>query len=89
MGTKTAQVMTGSCGGSSTSTIACTAANIGTEARINAASNVEFKGTVTDTGYLQGQAAVVSGSDITLTGASGCGADALQSTTVTVYVCSY
>ena len=64
-------------------------AHIGTEVRINATSNVELKQTVTDTGYLQGQTATVSGSNITLAGATGCGGDSLQSKTLTYYVCGY
>ena len=89
MGTKTAQVMTGSCAHTTTATIACNVANIGVEARVNATSNVELKPTSDGTGWLQGQSATVSGSNITLTGATGCGGDSLQSKTVTYYVCAY
>ena len=89
MGSKSAQVMLGSCSGSTSSIATCNAANIGVEARVYSNSSTELKPTTVDTGALQGASASLSGADLTLTGRVGCGGDNLQTVSVQYYVCGY
>ncbi|HQP36255.1 MAG TPA: hypothetical protein PLI95_13795 [Polyangiaceae bacterium] len=89
MGTKSAQVMFGSCGQTETKTITCTTGNLGSEVRIYNNNEVELKPGTEDTGAYQGMSATVNGATMSLTGRTGCGGDNLQTQTVTYYVCGY
>jgi hypothetical protein len=83
--------MTGSCANSATTTTVCDATTLGVEARVLNMTGVELKplAALVDTGAMQGRTATVSadGSTLSLTGATGCGADTLITATVTSYVC--
>jgi len=89
MGTKSAQVMFGSCSQTETKTITCSTGNLGSEVRIYNNNGVLLKPGTADTGAYQGMSATVNGATMSLTGRTGCGADNLQTQTVTYYVCGY
>jgi hypothetical protein len=90
-GTMSAQVVTGSCANNSTTKVTCDASTKGVEARVLDVTGIELKPLmdIKETGAVQGRTASVSADGLTLslTGETGCGADKLVTTTVTVFVC--
>ncbi len=90
-GAKSAQVMTGSCVETKTTTVVCDATTLGVEARVVNTRGVELKPllNINETGAVQGRTATLDagGTTLTVTGDTGCGADKLVTMTVTSYVC--
>lgn len=90
-GTKSAEVITGSCSDTETKVVPCIAATLGVEGRVVDAIGIELKAPLVEPliGALLGRTGTVSedGTQLTLTGRTGCGQDKISTMTVTYYVC--
>ncbi len=95
VGTRSVRVIVGCCGHQSTVSVPCQAepvngngATVGDELAIASGRDVERKGNVVESGFIQGFAGRrISDTVMEITGATGCGCDRLESRQATVWAC--